>query len=143
MNATWRPIREPMRVTLRRTLVLAVIIGAVMAVSSGGGLKRWPAATLLAMWPSLGGHFIELWFLNWLRPRLPAANLVQISARLIVWFVGGIVLMVAMCATAPLLPTEQFRRCPPWWVGGLAFVGIELVVHFVIFLGARRGSKES
>jgi len=142
MNATWRPFRESVRVTLIRTLGLAAIIGAVLAMSSGGGPKRWPVATLLALWPSLGGHFVELWYLNWLRPRLPAANSVQIIARLIVWFVGGIVLMMGMCATAPLLSKEQFRRCPAWWVGGLAFVGIELVVHLVIFLVGRRSRED-
>ena len=34
------------------------------------------------LWPSLGGHWVELWFLNWLRPRLPVARGAQIVTRL-------------------------------------------------------------
>src|SRR2546425_9083607 len=94
--------------------------------------RSWPAATALALWPSLGGHFVELWFRNWLRPRLPAARPVQVAARLVVWFVGGGALAMGMCLTAAARGTFRPTRWPGWWhvwwLGGLAFIGIELVV---------------
>jgi len=65
-----------------------------------GGLARWPIATLLVLWPSLGGHWVEVWFLNWLRPRLSVARGVQVAARVGVWFVGGIGLAICMGLTA-------------------------------------------
>lgn len=63
----WQPFREPLRLTLARTVGIAVVVGCVLAVRSGG-LARWPVFSLLVLWPALGGHFVELWFLNHLRP---------------------------------------------------------------------------
>src|SRR3954469_14402925 len=94
-STPWQPCREPLRTTLLRTVTIAVVIGAVLALPRGG-VARWPAATLIALWPALGGHFVELFFLNLLRPRLPASRAVQIVARLIVWFVGGMILALCM-----------------------------------------------
>src|SRR5438552_2402447 len=91
----WQPCREPLRTTLLRTGLIALAIGAILALPRGG-LARWPAATLIALWPALGGHFVELLFLNVLCPRLSASRGVQVVARLIVWFAGGILLLLAM-----------------------------------------------
>src|SRR5947208_1413193 len=96
---TWVPFREPVRNTLARTVGLALIIGSVIAWTSHGRLS-WPVAVLVALWPALGGHFVELWFLNVLRPRLSASRGVQVSARVITWAVAGVVMLVAMRATA-------------------------------------------
>lgn len=130
-NTTWEPYREPARATLSRTGTIAVVGGAVFAGRSGR-LPDWPLATLLMLWPALGGHFIELWFLNWLRPRVPAARATQTAARIAVWFVGGIALAVGMRVTETALRGNQPSRWPAWWVAGLAFVAIELVVHLVL-----------
>src|SRR5437588_10154872 len=96
---TWQPYREPLRTTLLRNTTIALIAGAVMS-TRWGGISRWPIATLLALWPSLGGHFVELFFLNYLRPRLPVPRPVQVAARIAVCFVGGIVLALGTATTA-------------------------------------------
>ena len=141
-EVTWQPYREPLRVTLARTGAIALGVGAVLAGVSGGGLRRWPAAALLALWPALGGHYLELWFLNWLRPRLPAGRAVQLAARVAVWFVGGALLALGMALTAMALPGFRPVRwlSPPaqiWWVGGLGFIAIELIAHLVLQLRGR------
>jgi hypothetical protein len=130
----WQPYREPLRTTLLRNGAIALIVGAVLA-ARWGGLSRWPFATLLALWPSLGGHYVELLFLNILRPRLPTSRPIQIAARLATWFLGGIALSVAMSLTATAL-THNSRPAhwPLWWQAGLAFIAIELVVHLVLRL---------
>jgi hypothetical protein len=92
--------------------------------------------TLLVLWPSLGGHFVELWFLNWLRPRLSPTRSVQVIARLATWFVAGIALQFAMCMTAKAVTTSP-PRCPAWYLGGPAFVALELIVHAVLYLRHR------
>jgi hypothetical protein len=132
MTSTWQPYREPLRATLIRTGAIAAILGAVLAGTRGGGLARWPAATLLALWPSLGGHFVELFFLNWLKPRIPRARSAQILSRIGVWFIGGVVLAMGMRFTAVALGMPGARLS--WWIGGIGLVGIELVVHFVLLL---------
>lgn len=133
----WQPFHEPLRATLVRTVAIAVVLGALFARRLGG-LSSWPAASVVMLWPTLGGHFLEQWFLNWLRPRLPRDRGVQIAARLLLWFVGGAAFVVAMRLTVTALAGNRpVVRVAPW-IGGIAFIGIELVVHLVARLrGAR------
>jgi hypothetical protein len=135
-DVTWQPYKEPLRATLVRTGTIALVVGAILAWR-GGGLARWPMATLLVLWPSLGGHVVEVGFLNFLRPRLPFARGVQIGVRVVVWFVGGIILAFAMMLTALALTGYRPLHGPAWWLAGFAFIGIELVAHLALRLGGR------
>ncbi len=130
MGSQWQPFREPLRNTILRTGVVAIVVGFVLS-RFWGGSARWPMATLLVLWLSFGGHWVELWFLNFLRPRLSASRGLQATARLVVWFVGGTGLAACMALTAGP------GRWPAWWVGGLAFIGIELVIHLALQLRGR------
>ena len=138
MTPQWQPYREPLRTTLLRTGMIAIVAGAVIA-GFHGGLARWPFYTLLVLWPSFGGHWVEVWFLNWLRPRLPSARSVQVAARVAVWFVGGIVLALGMRLTATALAGFRPRHGPAWWIAGVAFIGVELVAHLGMRLLGRPG----
>lgn len=131
----WQPYREPLAVTLRRAGAIAVVGGAALAASIGG-LRRWPLDSALVLWVALGGHWIELCFLNGLRPRIAAARHVQIAVRMAVWFAGGVVLGVAMALTARLVGYAP-PRWPAWWVPGAGFIAIELVVHLGLQLLGR------
>jgi hypothetical protein len=123
-------------VSLLRNGTIAVVVGAVVARFSGG-LSRWPLATVLALWPTLGGHWLEVWFLNWLRPRLSAARSAQVAVRVAVWFAGGICLALGMDLTAMALSRFRAAIWPVWWLAGVAFIGIELVAHLVLELRGR------
>ena len=136
MTSAWQPYREPFRVTVIRTGGIALAVGAVLARWMGG-LTRWPLATVLVLWFSFGGHWVELWFLNWLRPRLPAARAPQIAARLGVWGVGGIGLSLGMALTASVFASYAPAQWPAWWVGGVGFISLELVVHLLPQLRGR------
>ena len=133
---TWPPFREPIASTLKRTVTIALVVGAVLAWRYGG-IARWPAATLLVLWPSLGGHWVELLFLNGLRPRLPGAPWAQVAMRFAVWFVGGVLLATGMWLTARTLGGFAVARWPAWWVGGLAFIVVELVAHIALQMRGR------
>jgi hypothetical protein len=135
MTQHWQPFREPLRVTLLRTGTIAIVVGALLA-RFWGSLARWPLATLLVLWPSLGGHWVEVWFLNWLRPRLSIVRGVQVAARVGVWFVGGIALAMGMGLTAMAAGFRPVHR-PAWWLAGVVFIGIELVAHLVLQLRRR------
>jgi hypothetical protein len=126
----WQPFHEPIRRTLTRTVAIALMAGAVLA-SWWGGLARWPAASAVMLWASLGGHYVELAFLTGVRRRLPRSTVVMVAARLAVWFLAGVVLGVGMWATAVALGAARGSR-PAWWAAGLAFVALELVVHAVL-----------
>ena len=136
MTATWQPYREPLRSTLVRTVGIAVVVGGLLAPSLGG-MSRWPVAALLVLWPSFGGHWVDLFFLNWLRPRIPVARGGQVGARLAVWFVGGVGLMYGMLMTATGLARFARERWPAWWVGGLVFIGVELIAQLALHMRGR------
>jgi len=133
MGAQLQPYREPLRATILRTGAIAIVVGGVLA-GWRGRLDYWPIAALLVFWPSFGGHWVEVWFLNWLRPRISPARRVQVLARVGTWFVGGSVLAFGVVGTAMALGAYRPRHWPAWWLGGVGFIGIELVAHLVLQL---------
>jgi hypothetical protein len=118
---------EPLKVTLVRTGGIALAVGLVAAGVQHQS-SSWPRWTVFALWFTLGGHWVELWFLNWLRPRLTSTRLAQVTGRLLIWLVGGTLLMIGARITASALGTPSMRL-PPWWLGGPAFLCLELLVH--------------
>jgi hypothetical protein len=129
---------EPLRKTLIRTVLIAVIAGAVIARLSGGW-SRWPLDSLLAFWITFGGHWVEVWFLNGVRPRIPAAGGIQKSARLAVWFFGGVLLGVGIVLTARAFGERIAWQWSKWWVFGAFFIVVELVVHLTLLLRGQPG----
>ena len=127
---------EPLRVTLTRTVSIAVVAGAVVALSMGR-LRRWPAISLLMLWPSFGGHWIDLLFLNGIRPLLPESRTVQVMARLAVWFGGGVVLGVGVRLTAGMLFNRSRLPGLTWAIAGSVFVAVELIAHAALQLRGR------
>jgi hypothetical protein len=139
MMAPWQPHREPLRATLVRTIVIAIVAGTVLAAWSdrSGRSIRWPVAVAVMLWVSFGGHWLELWYLNWLRPRLSSAPTVQRVARLVTWFLGGCALGVGMLLTARFGGGIHRTHWPTWWVAGLVFIAVELVAHTVLHMRGR------
>jgi hypothetical protein len=130
------PFEEPLQTTVVRTGTIALVLGTVIVAASAHRIS-WPVAVLVALWPAFGGHWIELWFLNWLRPRIAPERRVQVLARLALWSIGGIALALMMRVTARALGGADI----PWptvWLGGAAFVAIEVVVHAAL---AGRGQR--
>ena len=129
-STNWPRFEEPFRRALARNVALATVVGAGLALQRHD-LKLLLPVAALALWFSLGGHYIELTFLNGLRARMPQGRLAQRVIRLLVWFSGGVLLYVGMAATARALPIEA----PPlrlWWYGGFLLIAVELVVHAVL-----------
>jgi len=129
-HSPWQPFAEPWRNTALRTGSLALAIGI------GVGLYRRqfsiiPITTLLALWFTLGGHYLEVMFRNQLQQRITPQALVLASSRLAFWFVGGSALYAAALATRTAL-TGRGAVSWPWWTGGLGFVGVELVIHLLL-----------
>jgi hypothetical protein len=131
-----RAADEPLNQTLKRTVPIALVVGLIVALSAGN-LRAWPLTTLLALWFSFGGHWVEVGFLYLLRPFLPPARPVQIAARLGVWFLGGVGLALGMGLTARLWLGAWRAPFPAWYWGGFAFVGLELGVHLFLELRHR------
>ena len=124
---------EPWSITLRRTVGLALAIGIGVGLVQHR-LRLIPITTLLALWFTLGGHFVDLLCRNELRPRISSSPLHWL-ARVGAWFVGGCALYAGLVATRGLL-TGLWRVPLPWWIGGVFFVVAELIAHlFLRFRG--------
>ena len=121
---------EPLGNTLRRNLAIAVCVGAGLALQKGQ-LALVVPFSLLALWFSLGGHYLELVYLRAVRPRLPSSRSARVPARFAFWFFGGTLLFVCMALCARVLPI-RVPRIGWWWLGGVGFIGIELIAHAVL-----------
>ena len=132
----WQPYREPLRTTLVRTVSIALLAGALVALWSGG-LRRWPAISLLMLWPAFGGHWVDLLFLYYLRPRLPSTRRAQRGVRIVVWFLGGVGLALGVRLTAMLLLARPRVAWLTWAIAGVAFITIELIAHAALHLRGR------
>jgi hypothetical protein len=130
---TWTPYREPLYRTLLRTVGIAVVLGGAIAWAAHR-LDGWPIASLLVLWISLGGHFVELWFLNWLRPRISSRRAWQVAVRLALWLVGGTGLGLGIAFTARAFGVA---RAVPWWQTGPILIAVELVAHGALALRRR------
>jgi hypothetical protein len=126
-----RPFHEPFGNTLVRNNMIALIVAAIIAVSLPR-IFSLPTALLVAYWPTFGGHFIEILYLNYLRPLLPGDRSVRTAARLLAWYIGGAALALGARFTAELLTTCRTPLVPTCVFGGLAFIGIELIAHLAL-----------
>ncbi len=129
-SSRWFRFEEPFRRTLARNIIVAAVVGIVFAFQRHD-LKLLLPVTTLAMWFSLGGHYVELAFLKGVRARIPQDHLTQGLVRLLVWSCGGAVLYACVSATARALDIGS----PPlrlWWYGSVLFIGVELVVHAML-----------
>jgi hypothetical protein len=126
MRGQWAPFAESWRITALRTGSLAVAIGMGVGLYQRQ-LAVVPLVTVLALWFTLGGHFLEVLFRNQLGRRIGGQPR-QSVARLAYWFAGGSVLYAGALATLALLTGR--RPGPwPWWAGGVGFVVAELLIH--------------
>lgn len=127
----WPPVRERWTTTALRTGGLAVMVG----IGAGWLRRDWtlvPLATLVALWFTLGGHFVELAFRNKARYLLSPHPAAQAVARLAWWFAGGVILLKAMVLSWTILSSRD-PTIWPWWVGGVMFVFVELTVHTMLW----------
>lgn len=123
------PFSEPWRTTVLRTGSIALGIGLGVGLYQRH-LAVVPVVTLLALWFTLGGHYVELLFRNRLGPLL-ASPRSRTLARLGYWFLGGSVLYVLALATRAVF-TGQRAVSWPWWTGGVLFAAVELLIHLLM-----------
>lgn len=130
----WKPFAEAWRTTALRNGTITVAIGLGVGLYTrqiAAGLL----ASVLALWFTLGGHFLEVLFRNRLGPRIGGNATVQAATRLVYWFGGGSVLYGGALATRAIL-TSRSGVPWPWWTGGAIFTALELAVHLLLY--ARR-----
>lgn len=126
-----QPFVEPWRATALRTGTMALAIGVGVGLYQRR-LAAVPLTTLTALWFTLGGHWVEVLLRNRLRHRIGGPVPLQVVARLACWFAAGSVLYAGALATRAII-ADRSADPWPWWTVGIAFVGLELLVHLVLY----------
>ena len=117
---------EPFPKTLGRNGLIAAVAGLSLAAARGR-LNLWLPLAVVALWFSLGGHYVEVGYLNGLRPRLSVGVPQRLLARVSLWFAGGCVLYLGAAASSGVLGVPM--KGANFWMGGLGLIGIELLAH--------------
>lgn len=133
------PFHESVNRTLLRNVAIALAAGLGIALRLGS-LRLWPLTATVALFFALGGHLIEVWYLNTLRPRLTPTRLTLIGARFATWFVGGSILGLAAFRIGSLIRPLWRIWDAPWCMGGLLLIGAEIIVHTAL---AARGKPNA
>jgi hypothetical protein len=140
------PCREPLVKTLRRNVLIAVVVAALLGSvrfrHPPAGISLWRVALALfvyVFWISFGGHWAEVSYRNLLCPRLAKGHAAaRVGVRLVVWMVAGAVLFLCGMTSFWLIITGEFpavgRAVGSLIYGGPLFVVIELIVHTVLQL---------
>lgn len=128
------PFSEPWRTTALRTGSIALGVGLGVGLYQRH-LAVVPLVTLLALWFTLGGHFVDLFCWNVLAPKVTTPKF-RVWARLAGWFMGGTALYAGMLGTRWLL-TAHGAPSWPWWIGGAFFIAAELIAHLLLLLRGR------
>ena len=144
--ARFQPYRESLVTTVRRTGIIALVLGSIAAIgllrrmpSSLGDWYLWFVLVLAVGWISFGGHWVELAYLNVLRPRVARLpDGVLMFVRIGVWLIGGSLLFLGSAPTRSVLTAGHLPDADllqgVLLLGGPVFVGAELVVHSIAFL---------
>jgi hypothetical protein len=127
---------EPFLRTFARTVGLALLASAIFAWRTGR-MNQMGVVFLVVLWFTFGGHWVEIFYLNWLRQRLPESNPVRMGVRIALWFVGGMLLGLGAVFTATHLADHPPSRIPPLWLAGAGFVAIEMFVHLPMAVHGR------
>jgi hypothetical protein len=142
----FKSFHEPLLSTITRTGAIAVGVATMLVFAR---LHRVPATwiewrlwlVLIAAiaWPSFGGHWVELFYLNRMRPRLAGwSDSRLIFVRLGTWLVGGAILFAGAAITYSLLLTGTVPQASfmtrALLLGGPLLVGVECIVHLFLLL---------
>jgi hypothetical protein len=130
------PYHEPIRTTLLRTSTIAFFVTSATVLllpSDGGFLRLWLITFPAVLWVPLGGHYVELLYLNAIRLRYPWVRRLRRSTRVAWWFAAGLPLGLGCWWTWLALGAKPHFGLPFWW-GMPFFAVVELAIHALLAL---------
>ena len=80
-----------------------------------------------------GGHWPELWFINYLKFRLPHRVLVLYPVRILFWYAIGVILTF-LSRFVVILISGSDHGIGRWWEYAAIYVIIELIMHMFLQL---------
>jgi hypothetical protein len=139
------PHRESLTATVTRTFAIAIVLAFMGNLihfrhlpKTSGEWHRWLTLVVFVAWFSFGGHWVELAYLNGIRPKIAHWSDISLSfVRLTVWLIGGTILLLGAIMSRDLILNSEFpgysNIFPAVLYGGPVFCAIELVVHVLLF----------
>jgi len=121
--------------TILTTTIIAVIINWLHLFPSGGKSKLilfeiiWSAVFCIV----LGGHWLELVFINRIKFALPKNILLLYFIRIVYWFLCSIPLFLMANLITNLF---SYKAGVPghWWTFGFLYIGIQLLMHIIMHI---------
>jgi uncharacterized membrane protein len=124
-------VKEPLSTTVLRTFSVAALVATIISIRTQTA-SIWTAQFCVVLWVSFGGHWLELFYINTLKKKLPK---IDWPFRLVFWFACGVLLSFPMNLTRDMMEGNLSDK-PEWWAFGLGFIAVELLVH-ALFLQSR------
>ena len=129
--------------TIMRTIITATIIASILTLF---GIIPYTGNSKLAafgiMWLAVycivfGGHWLELFFINYVKFIIPGNILLLYSVRIFYWFFSAIPLF-ALANLAINLTSEKTMLMGKWWTLGLIYIGIQLIINAIMQLRMKK-----
>ena len=130
-------ITETFLQTLVRTIITATIISLVLysihVIPFNGKSNLIEYAVIWAVFFSIFfiGHWIELFFINVIKFRLPKNIYVLYIVRICYWFVSSILLFLISNTIRELLVSNS-RQLGNWWFFGFLYIGVQLLMYAIM-----------
>ena len=84
-----------------------------------------------------GGHWLELLFINFIKFGLPKSMLLLYFVRVCYWFLSSILLFLIANTVRNLLENKS-GQLGNWWIFGLLYIGIQLVMYAIMQLRLKK-----
>jgi hypothetical protein len=145
----FKPFHESLLATVVRTGSIAIIVASIVTVIrlhhapiSSVQWHNWLALAVFVGWITFGGHWVEIAYLNGLRPKIaPWSDAALVCVRLAIWLAGGAILFLCAIVSLRLLIASELPDSPHAFKallqGGPIFVVVELCAHTFLLLTRR------
>ena len=141
--------RESVAATVIRTGGIAIIVATLVTVArlrhlpaSSAEWYGWLVLVVFVGWFSFGGHWVELAYLNGIRPKIAHwSDPSLVFIRLGVWLIGGAILYLGAVASRSVMTAGELPGQADLFkvllYGGPVFAVIELFPHTFLQLSGK------
>jgi len=130
-------ITESLNQTVIRTILTTTIIAGILYLAhlfphdGKSNLTLFEMIWLVVFCIVVGGHWLELLFINRIKFALPKNILLLYFIRIVYWFLCAVPLFFAINFIMGLFLYDGLRLSH-WWTFGIFYIGIELLMYAIM-----------
>ncbi len=134
---------QPFTQIITGSIVTTTVIAAILVLT---GIFPWHEKTKFEIfgiiWPAIfcivfGGHWLELFFVNYLKFVLPQNIFLLYIVRIGYWFLCSIPLFLLASFVIQLLTNDQ-KQLGHWWAFGFLYIGIEMLMYGIMQVRSKK-----